>query len=259
MRRYRRRATGRVTLLLMAASAAALCGAPAAEAAAGNPLKPIVITPSSGCGLLTAYTAGTGLPAWSSPAPSLRRGSVHAGVQPGERTRRQSTLSQSMRCRDRGQRAAAAWSASGVPEGARIGYRITAPPGITIYKVVYDIAQLQNIANGHGWIGLTYWNGGTAQVLPHGTASRRGCLWPAETPTYWGIELRCVEVRMHVARGNPSSAVHGVRSRGAGSEHHPDCRPCQLMEPGRTGPVDLERARQRLVASRGWGGFVGRL
>ena len=32
------------------------------------------------------------------------------------------------------------------------------------------IAHLQSIADGHGWIGLTYWNGGTAQVLSPGTA-----------------------------------------------------------------------------------------
>ena len=51
-----------------------------------------------------------------------------------------------------------------------MGYQIAAPPGITINQVVYDESQLQNIANGHGWIGFTYWNGGTAPVHPNGTA-----------------------------------------------------------------------------------------
>ena len=53
--------------------------------AASDQLTPIVITPSSGCGLLTSYTAGTVWPATSGPAPSCGRG-FHAGVQPGEHT-----------------------------------------------------------------------------------------------------------------------------------------------------------------------------
>ncbi|RDJ93101.1 hypothetical protein B4Q13_24260, partial [Lacticaseibacillus rhamnosus] len=51
-----------------------------------------------------------------------------------------------------------------------MGYQISAPPGITINQVGYDDSQLQNIANGRGWIGFTYWNGGTAPVHTNGTA-----------------------------------------------------------------------------------------
>jgi len=79
-----------------------------------------------------------------------------------------------------------------VPGGTRMGYQIAAPPGITISNVVYDIAHLQSIADGHGWIGLTYWDGGTAQVLPPGTAVDAAASGPLNTP-YWGIELRCVQ------------------------------------------------------------------
>ena len=61
MRRQVTRAAGRATLVVLAASVAVFAGAPLAKAAS-NQLKPIVITPSSGCGLLTAYTAGPGLP-----------------------------------------------------------------------------------------------------------------------------------------------------------------------------------------------------
>ena len=85
-----------------------------------------------------------------------------------------------------------AWSARSVPEGARIGYLLTAPPGITINNVSVTAQHLQNIANGRGWIGLTYWNGGTAQVLPDGTAVDAAASGPLDT-AYWGIELRCVE------------------------------------------------------------------
>ena len=42
-------------------------------------------------------------------------------------------------------------------------------------------AQLQNIADGHGWIGFTYWNGGTAQVRPNGTAIDAAASGPLNT------------------------------------------------------------------------------
>ena len=78
-----------------------------------------------------------------------------------------------------------------------MGYQISAPPGITINEVVYDDSQLQNIANGRGWIGFTYWNGGTAQVHPNGTAVDAAVSGPSLDTnldtTYWGIELRCVQ------------------------------------------------------------------
>jgi hypothetical protein len=73
-----------------------------------------------------------------------------------------------------------------------MGYQITAPPGITIRNVDYDAGQLQNIADGRGWIGFTYWNGGTAPVHPNGTAVDAAASGPLNTP-YWGIELRCVQ------------------------------------------------------------------
>jgi len=79
-----------------------------------------------------------------------------------------------------------------VPDGARVGYLLTAPPGITINNVSVTVEQLQNVANGRGWIGLTYWNGGTGQVRPDGTAVDAAASGPLDT-AYWGIELRCVQ------------------------------------------------------------------
>ena len=113
---------------MLVAFAAALFGSPIAQAASDQ-LKPIVITPSSGCGLLTAYTAGTGLPAWSGPAPSCGAGAFTLAFNQGN-TPPPATLSLAAL----GRRAAPclAWSSSGVPDGARMGYQITAPPGITI-------------------------------------------------------------------------------------------------------------------------------
>ena len=187
--RVMRRATTHATALILAAFAAAL-SSPMAEAA-GNPLTPLQITPASGCGLLTAYTAGTGLPAWSGPAPSCGTGAFMLAFNQGN-TPLPATLPDSRGVGTAGSALSQAWRLTGAPDGARMGYQITAPPGITITKVVYDLAQLQNIADGHGWIGLTYWNGGTAQVLSPGTAVDAAASGPLNTP-YWGIELRCVE------------------------------------------------------------------
>ena len=160
------RAVGRAT----SSGTSCVCGAlfvSSVGAGRGTQLKPIVITPSSGCGLLTAYTAGPGLPAWSSPAPPCGTGPFTLAFNQGSTT----PLATASRSGGVGMAGSAllAWFAS-VPDGARMGYRITAPPGITINNVDYDVAQLQNIADGHGWIGLTYWNGGTAQVHSPGTA-----------------------------------------------------------------------------------------
>ena len=177
-------------LSLLAASAAAVCVPPTAEAAA--PLQqPIMITPSSGCGLLTAYAAGTGLPAWSGPPPSCGAGAFTLAFNQGN-TPPPPALPDSHGVGTAGSALSQAWLLTGVPEGAKMGYQITAPPGITINKVVYDIAQLQNVADGHGWIGLTYWNDGTAQVQSPGTAADAAASGPLNTP-YWGIELRCVQ------------------------------------------------------------------
>ena len=177
-------------LSLLAASAVGVCVPLTAEAAA--PLQqPIMITPSSGCGLLTAYTAGTGLPAWSDPPPSCGTGAFTLAFNQGN-TPPPPTQTDSHGVGTAGSALSQAWLLTGVPEGARMGYRITTPPGITINKVVYDLAQLQNIADGHGWIGLTYWNDGTAQVQSPGTAVDAAASGPLNTP-YWGIELRCVE------------------------------------------------------------------
>ena len=103
------------------------------------------------------------------------------------------------------------------------------------------LSQLQNIADGRGWIGLTYWNGGTAQVHPDGTAVDAAASGPLDT-AYWGIELRCVAVSVHVAGKIELNQITVYASRGAGPEHHARCRPRQPVGPGRTRPVDLERA-----------------
>ena len=111
----------------------ALCGLQTADAAA--PLQQrIVITPSSGCGLLTAYTAGTGLPAWSSPAPSCGAGAFTLAFNQGN-TPPPAALSRYGGVGMAGSALLSAWSARSVPDGARVGYQITAPPGITINNV----------------------------------------------------------------------------------------------------------------------------
>ena len=181
-----RRAATPAMVLIFVAFAAAL-SSPMAQAA-GNPLTPLRITPSSGCDLVTAYTAGTGLPAWSGPAPSCGADAFTLAFNQGD-TPPPGTFSRGVGAAGS---ALLAWSAGGVPEGARMGYRITAPPGITITQVTYDDNQLQNTADGRGWVGFTYWNGGTAPVHPNGTAFDAAASGPLNT-AYWGIELRCVQ------------------------------------------------------------------
>jgi len=188
--RETRRAAAGLSLSIIAGLIGGLFGSPIAHAETQQ-LKPIVITPSSGCGLLTAYTAGTGLPAWlGSPVP-CGAGPFTLGFNQGNTP--PSTLSQSGGVAMAGS-ALLAWFTTGVPDGARMGYRIVAPPGLTINKVVYEASQLQNIADGRGWIGFTYWNGGTAPVHTNGTAVDAAAPGPLNT-TYWGVELRCVQSR----------------------------------------------------------------
>ena len=185
-----KRAAALTTLTTLAAFVAALSGSPIAEAA-GNQLRPLQITPSSGCGLLTAYTGGTGLPAWSGPTPSCGTGALTLAFNQGN-TPPPAAFSSYGGVGTAGSALLSAWSARSVPDGARVGYLLTAPAGITINNVSVTAQHLQNIANGRGWIGLTYWNGGTAQVLPDGTAVDAAASGPLDT-SYWGIELRCVE------------------------------------------------------------------
>ncbi|HUA49034.1 MAG TPA: hypothetical protein VMA77_27615 [Solirubrobacteraceae bacterium] len=184
-------AATRAMVSLLAAFAAALCFPTTGVAA---PLSQIVITPSSGCGLLTAYTAGTGLPAWSGPVPSCGPGPFTLGFNQGNAPL-PGTVSQGVGTA--GSALSQAWRLTGVPDGARMGYQISAPPGITINEVAYDDNQLQNIADGRGWIGFTYWNGGTAPVHSNGTAvdaAASGHSLDSNLDTaYWGIELRCVQ------------------------------------------------------------------
>src|SRR5437764_6817453 len=120
-----------LTLSAVAAFAAGLAGAPAVADAAQLLRNTIVVTPSSGCGLLTAYTAGTGLPAWSGSAPSCGTGPFTLAFNQGN-TPPPATLSPSQGVEMAGSALSQAWRLIGVPGGARMGYQITAPPGITI-------------------------------------------------------------------------------------------------------------------------------
>jgi hypothetical protein len=194
-RQMLRRAAALTTISTLATFVAAFSGTPVAQAA-GNQLAPLQITPSSGCSLLTAYTAGTGLPAWSGPAPSCGTGAFTLAFNQGN-TPLVATLPQSQGVGTAGSALSQAWLLTGVPGGARMGYQITAPAGITINKVIYDDNQLQNIANGRGWTAFTYWNGGTSPAHPNGTAVDTAAFGSSQDAnldtTYWGIELRCVQ------------------------------------------------------------------
>src|SRR5437764_13285537 len=128
-----RRTTTRAAATMFAACAAALFFPTAGVAA---PLSQIVITPSSGCGLMTAYTAGTGLPAWSGPTPSCGTQAFTLAFNQGN-TPPPGTLSQGG-VRTAGSALAQAWRLPGVPDGARLGYQISAPPGLTVNQVGYD-------------------------------------------------------------------------------------------------------------------------
>ena len=172
-----RRAAIGVTFSMLAACArcAELHGRRGRGAAAAT----IVITPSSGCGLLTAYTAGTGLPAWSSPAPSCGAGALTLAFNQGN-TPPPAALSQLAAS---GRRAAlcvglvaqrrARGSEDGLPDHApRRESRSTTCR-------LRRSASCRTSPTARGWIGLTYWNGGTAQVHPNGTAVDAAASWSA--------------------------------------------------------------------------------
>ena len=121
-----------------------------------------------------------------------------------------------------------------------MGYQITAPPGITINKWSTTTASLQNIADGRGWIGLTYWNGGTAPVHPNGTAVDAAASGPLNT-AYWGIELRCVQSVCAGQERSSSAVSRCTRPRRRGRASRPVADPGSLWD--QAGHVDLERAR----------------
>src|ERR1700733_12635498 len=135
-RRVMRRATTQAAALILAAFAAAQ-SSPMADAA-GNPLTPLQITPASGCSLLTSYTAGAGLPAWSGPAPPCGTGAFMLRCNQGNAPL-PAILPDSRGVGTAGSALSRAWLLTGVPDGARMGYQIPAPPGNTITKVVYDL------------------------------------------------------------------------------------------------------------------------
>ena len=167
----RRRVTT-LTLSVVAAFAAAVCASPQAGAAASQVHMPIVITPSSGCGLLTAYTAGPGLPAWSSPAPPCGTGPFTLAFNQGNTAPLADWLTFGWR-RDGRQRPAgmvrqrARGSKDGLPDHRPAGNHDQTTWCTTI-------SQLQSIADGQGWIGLIYWNGGTRAGAADRDRGRRG-------------------------------------------------------------------------------------
>src|SRR5437868_4905893 len=109
-----RGAATRAMVSVLAACAAALWSATAGVAA---PLSPIAITPSSGCGLLTAYTAGTGLPAWSGAAPSCGTGLFTLAFNQGSTPL---PAAPAHGVATAGSALSQAWLLTGVPDGARM-------------------------------------------------------------------------------------------------------------------------------------------
>jgi hypothetical protein len=140
---------------------------------------------------------------------------------------------------------AQAWLLTGVPDGAKTGYRITAPPGITINGVVYDDSQLQNIGSGRGWVGFTYWNGGTSPVRPNGTAIDAAASGPSLDTNldtnYWGIELRCVQSVCPWPGMIQLDQITVYASEAQAPSITPTADPHELVGPDRT--LDLERTR----------------
>ena len=181
-------AAGRVTLFVLAASVAVFSGAPMAEAA-GNQLKPIVITPSSGCGLLTAYAAGAGLPAWSGPAPSCGAGAFTLAFNQGN-TPPPARLA---RRRDGRQRSVAGLAPH---RGARRG-----KDGVPDHRPAGNHDQQggvrhRPVAEHRRWVRLDrpdlLERRHRARYIRREPRSTRLPPAPLNT-TYWGIELRCVQ------------------------------------------------------------------
>ena len=74
-----------------------------------------------------------------------------------------------------------------LPAGARIGYQMTAPPGISIFSAQVGLNAVSNINDGGGWGGGAYWAGG-GDSWSSGVTSRSD--GPFNSP-YWGFQMIC--------------------------------------------------------------------
>ena len=161
------------------------------------------------------------------PSTVLWDRSVHVGVQPREHTSACDALayggvgtagSALLRL---GPPARARWRKDGLPDHGPSWHHDQQRVGLRC-------SQLQNIANGRGWIGLTYWNGGTAPVHPNGTAVDAAASGPLDTSAYWGIELRCVAVGVRLAGGIQLSRLTVYASEAQGPSITPVADPGSL-------------------------------
>ena len=74
-----------------------------------------------------------------------------------------------------------------MPAGSRIGYQMTAPPGISIFSAQVGLNGISNINDGGGWGGGAYWAGG-GDSWSSGASSRSD--GPFNSP-YWGFQMIC--------------------------------------------------------------------
>ncbi|MFZ1996628.1 MAG: hypothetical protein WAU75_21120 [Solirubrobacteraceae bacterium] len=103
---------------------------------------------------------------------------------------------------------------AGLPGGSRIGYQLTAPPGISIYAAQVSLAGANNINDGGGWGGGGYWSGGGNPWHAGATSVTDG---PFNSP-YWGFQMICGSSSCNQAGGIAVNDVQlvAVENQGPG-------------------------------------------
>jgi hypothetical protein len=150
----------------------------AVPASAGQ-LTLMINAGGSGCNLLTPY--GVSSPLYATPCGA---GPLSVGFHAASATLVGSTIGgPDMRRMP--------WS---VPAGTRVGYQITAPPGVTINDATISSGSTSNINTGTGWGGASYWAGGDNQLSSNSRQRFHSNAINQDGPfdsSYWGVAMVC--------------------------------------------------------------------
>jgi hypothetical protein len=161
---------------LLAALASTLCVADPASAA----LPPrLIIAPAAGCSLLSPYSSNAFL-----YASGCGSGTLTLGFNGSLNLVSSNILDPGLKRFPKT-----------VPRGSKVGYLLTAPPGLTITGVTVGPELLTNIYDGRGWSAFSYWRGGLAPLHVDGSAFDALASDQAINSDFWGIELRCYAAR----------------------------------------------------------------
>jgi len=225
---------------ILGAFAAAV--SPRTADAAGDPLTPVQITPSSGCTLLTAYAVGTGISGWSSPAPPCGTGPFTLAFNQGSALPLATGIALGWGWDGR-QRAAgvvrerARGSKDGLPDHGPSGSH-DQQGGLRSSTAAKHCGRTR-LDRAH-LLERRHLSGAFAR-----NSDGRSCLRLPEHRILGDRAALCA-VGLHLARKDRAQPIHGVCNRGVWSEHH--ARRGSEQPLGSNRSLDLELARESVVA-----------